>query len=80
MLPGVDATSPKTQELVDSGGPPHRRAVLRAGARRCWSSTASRLDALAGLLLEQETLDEPDIYAVVGFPRPLARPSAPVSG
>ena len=77
LLPGVDATSPKTQELVDAEV---RRIVEQcyATALRLLAEHRPRLDALAALLLERETLDEPDIYTVVGFPRPEAAPPIPV--
>ncbi len=69
LLPGVDMTSPKTQELVDSEV---RRIVdeCYAIALGLLAEHRVRLDQLALHLLERETLDEPDIYAVVGFPRP----------
>ncbi|MGD9751782.1 MAG: ATP-dependent zinc metalloprotease FtsH [Acidimicrobiia bacterium] len=69
LLPGADATSPRTQELVDG--------EVRRIIDECYQAALAllvehrdRLDALAGELLHRETLDEPDIYAVVGFARP----------
>jgi cell division protease FtsH len=71
LLPGADAASPKTQELVDAEV---RRIVEEcyAQAQQLLVDHRARLDALAGALLERETLDEPDIYAIVGLHRPLA--------
>ncbi len=69
LLPGVDATSPRTQELVDD----EVRRILDecyVTALGLLADHRDRLEALARLLLERETLDEPDIYAAVGFARP----------
>ena len=70
LFPGVDGASPRTQELVDAEV---RRIVEEcyAAALSLLAEHRSRLDALAGELLVRETLDEPDIYAVVGFARPV---------
>jgi len=69
LLPGVELVSPRTQELVDG--------EVRRIVEECYATAVQllithrdRLDALAGVLLERETLDEPDIYTVVGLPRP----------
>ncbi len=72
LLPGVDASSPKTMELVDLEV---RRIVdeCYAAALALLADHRDRLDALAQELLRRETLDEPDVYAVLGFPRPVAR-------
>ena len=68
LLPGVDAASEATQELVDrevrrivEGEHDHVRSVL--GDER------DKLDALASALLERETLDETDAYAAAGVER-----------
>ena len=76
LFPGVDAVSPHTQQLVD--------AEVRRIVDECYAAAVAllqahrdRLDRLAGALLERETLDEPDIYAVVGIDRPA--PLTPVA-
>jgi len=68
LLPGVDAASEATQELVDrevrrivEGEHDHVRSLL--GDER------GKLDALASALLERETLDEADAYAAAGVER-----------
>jgi cell division protease FtsH len=68
--PGADGqVSQATRELVDAEvrrivEECYRRALERLREQR------ERLDALAGALLERETLDEADAYAVAGFERP----------
>jgi cell division protease FtsH len=41
-----------------------------AEARRLLRENRGRLDAIVAALLEQETLDEPELYAAAGIPRP----------
>jgi cell division protease FtsH len=50
-----------------------------AEARRMLRDNRDKLDAIVRELLEHESLDEADIYAAAGLPRPAARPEpAPV--
>ncbi len=73
MFPGVDPVAPRTRELVDS--------EVRRIVDECYNEALQRLadnrgklDSLAHALLERETMDEPDIYQVVGIdrvPRPV---------
>jgi cell division protease FtsH len=44
-----------------------------AEARRLLRENRERLDAIVARLLERETLDEPEIYAAAGIPRPGTR-------
>jgi cell division protease FtsH len=76
FLPGASEVSPKTQTLVDDEV---RRIVGEAHAEVVTLLTANRerLDALASALLEHETLDEVDAYAVAGVTR---RPEPPLAG
>jgi cell division protease FtsH len=69
LLPGVDAASEETQRLVDAEV---RQLVdeLQAEVTDLLVEHRARLDALADALLERETLDEDDAYAVVGVQRP----------
>jgi cell division protease FtsH len=69
LLPGVSETSEETQRLVDAevrriGEAAHGEvsALLR--------SNRDKLDSLSRALLEHETLDEADVYAAAGLPRP----------
>ena len=39
------------------------------GRCNCCTTIVAQLDALAGAVLEHETLDEPDAYAAAGLPR-----------
>jgi cell division protease FtsH len=68
LLPGVAEVSPDTQRLVDDEvrriiDESHQQVVDLLRRNR------SKLDALAAALLEHETLDEKDAYAVAGVPR-----------
>ncbi len=68
LLPGSEPVSEATQELVDAEV---RRIVdeeLEA-TRALLSANRDKLDALAEALLERETLDEADAYAVAGIER-----------
>ena len=47
-----------------------------AEARRLLRENRDKLDAIVAALLARESLDEAEIYAAVGLPRPAARPSA----
>ena len=49
-----------------------------AQARRLLRENRGKLDAIVAALLARESLDEADVYAAVGLPRPVARPSAPL--
>ena len=71
--------SEHTRELVDDGGPPDRRGVLRA--RRSTSSSEHRdqLEALTRALLERETLDEADAYRIAGIEREPVPDPAPAT-
>jgi cell division protease FtsH len=68
LLPGAEAVSEATQELVDAEV---RRIVdeEHENARALLGENRDRLDALADALLERETLDEADAYAVAGIDR-----------
>jgi cell division protease FtsH len=67
-LPGVEPASEATQELVDGEV---RRIVEEEHhvVTDLLSENRHRLDALADALLERETLDEADAYAVAGIDR-----------
>ena len=41
-------------------------------ARRLLKENRSKLDAIVAQLMLHETLDEPDVYAAAGIPRPTA--------
>ena len=67
FLMGEGAPSERTRQLVDSeirriSDECHARAVNMLAEHR------EQLDALAGALLERETLDEPDAYAAAAVP------------
>ena len=65
---GDGTVSQATRELVDS----EVRRIVEECYRRALDAlrdNRSRLDALARALLERETLDEQDAYAVAGFER-----------
>jgi cell division protease FtsH len=68
LFPGVDPVSPRTREQVDSEV---RRIVEEcyAEAVRALRVHRDKLDALTAALLERETLEEIDIYAIVGIER-----------
>jgi cell division protease FtsH len=71
LLPGSVPASPPTQQLVDEEvrriveGAEHDVITLLERER-------GRLEALAGALLERETLDQPDAYEVAGIELPKA--------
>src|SRR2546423_1286395 len=68
LLPGAEAPSEATQELVDREA---RRIVEEAQdeVRELLRDNRDKLDSLAEALLERETLDEPDAYAAAGIDR-----------
>ena len=68
---GLDGVAPATQELVDQSV---RRIVEEcyAEAEATLQSHRGQLDRLAAALLEHETLDEDDAYAVAGIRRETA--------
>ena len=47
-----------------------------AEARRILRENRDKLDAVVEQLLEHETLDEPEVYAAGGIPRPISDPLA----
>ena len=65
LLPGTEPASPATLELVDQEV---RRIVdeEHGETRRVLTRHRENLDALAGALLERETLDQVDAYAAAG--------------
>jgi cell division protease FtsH len=68
LQPGVEPPSQATLELVDREA---RRIVGReqGEVRRLLDANRDKLEALAEALLERETLDEVDAYAVAGVER-----------
>ena len=68
LLPGSDPVSQATQELIDREV---RRIVdeEQDATERLLATNRDRLDTLADALLERETLDEADAYAVAGIER-----------
>ena len=75
LLPGVERSSPVTQQLVDN----EARRIIESAEREVVALLArerSRLDALAHALLEHETLDQVDAYRVAGIREPNPRPPA----
>jgi cell division protease FtsH len=68
LLPGMEPASEATQELVDAEV---RRIVdeEHRAVTEVLSENRHRLEALAEALLERETLDEADAYAVAGIDR-----------
>jgi len=68
LLPGADEGSEETQRLVDAEV---KRIVDEAHADVTHQLTEGRwrLDAMVAALLERETLDEQEAYAVAGVPR-----------
>jgi cell division protease FtsH len=48
-----------------------------AEARRLVRQHRDKLDAIVVRLLEQESLDEPELYAAAGIARPIAMPAPP---
>ena len=68
LMPGAEPVSEATQELVDEEVRKIVDEELEA-TRRLLADNRERLDALADALLERETLDELDAYAVAGISR-----------
>jgi cell division protease FtsH len=69
LLPGVEAPSPQTQQLVDE----ETRRIVENAERdvlELLTQERHRLDALAQTLLERETLDQDDAYRVAGVDVP----------
>src|SRR5215208_7477878 len=68
LMPGAEPVSQATQELIDAEV---RRIVdeEQEATERLLATNRDRLDALAEALLERETLDETDAYAVAGITR-----------
>jgi cell division protease FtsH len=68
LLPGSDPVSQATQELIDREV---RRIVdeEQDATERLLATNRERLEAIADALLERETLDEADAYAVAGIER-----------
>ena len=68
LLPGAEPVSQATQELIDAEV---RRIVdeEQEATERLLAENRDRLDALAEALLERETLDQADAYAVAGIER-----------
>jgi cell division protease FtsH len=69
LLPGVSSVSPATQELVDE----EARRIVETSEQDVidlLQRERHRLDALANALLERETLDYADAYAVAGVEPP----------
>jgi cell division protease FtsH len=69
LLPGAATPAPETQKLVDDES---RRIVEQAEAEviELLRAERERLDALADALLEKETLDQAEAYAVAGVAVP----------
>jgi cell division protease FtsH len=72
LLPGASEVSEETQRLIDEEV---RRLVERCDeeVRRLLAENRDKLDALVRALMERETLDEADAYAVAGVDRPPAQ-------
>src|SRR5215218_6081873 len=68
LLPGAEAVSQATQELIDAEV---RRIVdeEQEATEQLVADNRDRLDSLADALLERETLDEGDAYAAAGIDR-----------
>jgi cell division protease FtsH len=64
----LDAVDEEVRRIVDE---------CYAEARRLLRENRGRLDAIVAQLLAHESLDEPEIYAAAGLPRPAAAPHAP---
>jgi len=81
LLPGASDTSEETQRVVDA----EVRSIVEGAELETLEllrRERPRLDALAAALLERETLDQDDAYAVAGLPSPQApelarRPGTP---
>jgi cell division protease FtsH len=69
LLPGAQEVSERTQEIVDEEV---RRIVEEAEIETIalLERERGRLEALARALLERETLDQPEAYAIAGVPEP----------
>jgi cell division protease FtsH len=70
---GPEAPSERTRELLDA----EVRRLIEEGYERALEDLREhrdRLDRLAAALLERESLDETEIYAIAGVPRELAEP------
>jgi cell division protease FtsH len=69
LLPGTSEVSEETHRLIDEEV---RRLVERCDedVRRLLAENRDKLDALVRALMERETLDEADAYAVAGVDRP----------
>jgi cell division protease FtsH len=66
LLPGVEQTSPVTQQLVDE----ETRRIVETSEQEVvdlLTHERSRLEALAHALLERETLDQDEAYRVAGI-------------
>ena len=68
-LPGASDISPVTQQLVDEEV---RRLIENAHEQvtQLMSANRDKLDALAGALLERETLEQDEAYAAAGIEAP----------
>ena len=68
LLPGAATPAPETQKLVDDET---RRIVEQAEDEviELLRRERARLDALAGALLEKETLDQAEAYEIAGVPQ-----------
>ena len=75
LLPGSTPASPATLERVDEQT---RRIVEEAEDEviALLEHERGRLDALARALLEQETLDQADVYRIAGVEEPALQPEA----
>jgi cell division protease FtsH len=73
LLPGSASASPATLERVDVET---RRIVEEAEEEvlALLERERGRLDALAGALLEQETLDQADAYRIAGVEQAVLEP------
>jgi cell division protease FtsH len=73
LLPGVDPASDTTQELVDK----EVQRIVEESERdviNLLQEHREQLDALAGALLERETLDQQEAYEVAGVKAPIEEP------
>ena len=67
LLPGVEQSSPLTQQLVDE----ETRRIVETSEREVvdlLTRERARLEALANALLKRETLDQDEAYEVAGIP------------
>ena len=75
LLPGAEAVSQRTQELVDA----ETRAIVEEAHEEVLQLLAenrSRLDSLAQALLANETLDETEAYDAAGLAHEIGAPAA----